>query len=245
MKPVKRPIGIRSSSIASIAFILIAGPASAAITIIEGSSTTSFSDLSNGMAAISSSDYADASQGNGVTAVNTVGTMTAFDDFSVLFNGLGDDTTPGPAPAGAILFNNNEPRALLLVDLQSVVSISAINTFTAHGSTRSHQRYTVYGADDLTGLTTDSTTGWTSIATVNIGENVNFSGYRGVSISDTEGTIGNYQYLLFDLLPRGGTGGGSGDYAFFHEIDVIAVPEPSSFAVLAMGGMALGFLRRR
>jgi hypothetical protein len=113
-------------------------------------------------------------------------------------------------PDENFFFNEGTPGGRLVADLGSVISIKQINTYSWHPSTRGPQIYKLYASDgtgkDFNAAPTNGvnpeTCGWkhiVSVSTKSKGEGED-GGQYGVSISDTDGTIGKYRYLLFDVL---------------------------------------------
>jgi hypothetical protein len=115
-----------------------------------------------------------------------------------------------------------------LVDLGRAIAIKQVNTYSWHSGTRGPQVYRLYASDGNTeGFnaqpkkgTEPGTCGWKPVATVDTRPKAGEGGGQyGVSISDSDGTIGKYRYLLFDMArteeadPFGNT--------FYSEIDVI------------------------
>ncbi len=121
----------------------------------------------------------------------------------------------------------------LLVDLGRAIKVREVNSYSWHPNTRAPQVYQLY-ASAGTGAEfnprpargTDPTTcGWTLLARVDTrpatGE---VGGQYGVSLTEPEGNLGRFRYLLFDLGrteaadPFGNT--------FYSEIDVIDAEAP-------------------
>jgi len=153
---------------------------------------------------------------------------------------LHDGKVPAEAdePSENFFFNAGTNGGRLLVDLGDVTEIKQVNTYSWHPSARGPQCYRLYvsngKADDFNqqpkGSTDPQTCSWELIATVDTRPQEGTGGGQyGVSISDSEGTIGQYQYLLFDISateqsdPFGNT--------FFSEIDVV---DPTSEVVAAV-----------
>jgi hypothetical protein len=112
-------------------------------------------------------------------------------------------------PDDNFFFNAGTPGGRLQADLGSVISIKQINTYSWHPNTRGPQVYKLYGSDgasaDFNSAPTNGLNpekcGWKWIATVSTktkGESED-GGQYGVSISDPDGIIGKYRYLLFDM----------------------------------------------
>ena len=122
----------------------------------------------------------------------------------------------------------------LLIDLGKQVQMKQINTYSWHPNTRGPQVYQLYASDGKgadfnskpKGSTDPEKSGWKFIAKVDTrpkqGQN---GGQYGVSISDSEGTIGNYRYLLFAISPTE-SDDDSGN-TFYSEIDVIGANDPA------------------
>jgi hypothetical protein len=116
----------------------------------------------------------------------------------------------------------------LLVELDGAIDIAEVNTYSWHPSTRGPQVYKMYASDGSAqtfdpkpGEGTDPLTcGWTLVATVDTRpKQGDPGGQYGVSISDTNGSIGHYGYLLFDIS-RTENDDDWGN-TFYSEIDVV------------------------
>ncbi|MBN1845004.1 MAG: DUF1080 domain-containing protein [Sedimentisphaerales bacterium] len=136
-------------------------------------------------------------------------------------------------PAANFFFNANTEGGRLLVDLGKAIRIQQVNTYSWHPNTRGPQVYDLYASDGSSGDfnsqpakgTDPATCGWKRLAAVDTrpqgGEG---GGQYAVSISDTDGVLGTYRYLLFDVSrteaadPFGNT--------FYSEIDVIDPDAP-------------------
>jgi Peptidase of plants and bacteria len=143
---------------------------------------------------------------------------------------LNDGRVPTDAdePGENFFFNVNTDGGRLLVDLTNAVNISQINTYSWHTDTRAPQVYKLYGSDGTAKDfeeepkrdTNPEQHGWKLITKVDTrpkeGEK---GGQYGVSISDSEGTIGKYRYLLFDCS-RTEDDDAFGN-TFYSEIDVL------------------------
>lgn len=148
----------------------------------------------------------------------------------------GRSPTAEDQPEENFFFNEGTPGGRIRVDLPATISIRQINTYSWHPNTRGPQVYQVYGSDgtatnffNAPKMGADPTaSGWTLIAKVDTRakNSEDNGGQYGVSISDTDGVIGKYRYLLFDIQrtenddPFGNT--------FYSEIDIIDANAPAS-----------------
>lgn len=137
--------------------------------------------------------------------------------------------TEADQPAANFFFDQGTEGGRLLVDLGTAISIRQINTYSWHPNTRGPQVYQVYGSDGTAADfnarprrgTDPETVGWKLLAKVNTlpasGEG---GGQYGVSVSDADGAIGTYRYLLFNIIATED----DDDFGntFYSEIDVIA-----------------------
>ena len=131
-------------------------------------------------------------------------------------------------PSENFFFNAGTAGGRLLVDLGAALGLKQINNYSWHPGTRGPQVYKLYASDGQAGGFDAKpkrgkdplTSGWKLIAKVDTrpktGEG---GGQHGVSISDTEGAIGEYRYLLFDISSTE-TDDGFGN-TFYSEIVVI------------------------
>src|SRR6266404_4656625 len=140
-------------------------------------------------------------------------------------------------PKESFFFDAGTAGGRLEVDLGSAIEIKQINTYSWHTSTRGPQVYKLY-ASAGTGAEfkpepkqgTDLVTcGWKLIASVDTRpKSGDGGGQYGVSISDTQGLLGKYRYLLFDIS-RTETRDDWGN-TLYSEIDVIAKNDASASA---------------
>ncbi|PWU08451.1 MAG: hypothetical protein C5B50_29665 [Verrucomicrobia bacterium] len=144
-------------------------------------------------------------------------------------------------PGENFFFDAGTGGGRLLVDLGKQIEIQQVNTYSWHPTTRGPQLYKLYaGAAESSGGATNEVklnlkpedgsdpekSGWKLIASVDTRKEegsprpLEPGGQYGVSIRDSNGTIGKYRYLLFDMSrteaddPFGNT--------FYSELDVIA-----------------------
>ncbi len=141
-------------------------------------------------------------------------------------------------PARNFFFAAGTAGGRILVDLNRVVEIRQVNTYSWHPSTRGPQFYKLYASD---GTASDFSArppkgadlekaGWKLIAQVDT--RPKGGGQHGVCISNSEGVIGKYRHLLFDIS-RTETDDDFGN-TFYSEIDVIEEsPQESTVAASA------------
>ena len=145
--------------------------------------------------------------------------------------------TEDDQPAQNFFFGTGIDGGRILVDLNAVIAIAQVNTYSWHPDTRGPQVYTLYAGDgDANGFnpqpkkgTDPQTCGWKLIVRVDTRPKEGQSGGQyGVSISDQSGILGKYRYLMFDIS-RTETADPFGN-TFYSEIDVV---EPNAPAVAA------------
>ena len=129
----------------------------------------------------------------------------------------------------------------ITVDLGSVQSIGVVDLFAsadADGDPRINQVYSLFGAgaDGVFGSAALASIDTTGLAQA--GDDV-FS----FSSIDLEGA--QFQFSRFDILPANTLGSGTTESTLVREIDITVVPEPSSAALLGLGGLGLLLRRRR
>jgi hypothetical protein len=144
---------------------------------------------------------------------------------------INDGRLPGSEdePAANLFFAAGTWGGRFRIDLNSVMPIAQINSYSWHPDSRAAQLYKVYGSDGsdpnfnpAPGNRIDpATCGWKLIAFVDTrpGEG-DTGGQYGVSITDTTGVLGSYRYLLFDCFETEGDDDWSN--TFYSEIDVKA-----------------------
>ncbi|GAH87345.1 unnamed protein product, partial [marine sediment metagenome] len=153
---------------------------------------------------------------------------------------LHDDKIPveDDQPGENFFFQAGTDGGRILLDLSRPINIKQINSYSWHPNTRGPQVYKLYAstgsADDFNPQpkkgTDPLTCGWKLLASVDTRPKAGQGGGQyGNSLSDTDGTIGKYRYLLFDIFrteatdPFGNT--------FFSEIDVIDADAPAVTAI--------------
>jgi hypothetical protein len=145
-------------------------------------------------------------------------------------------------PDSNFFFNADTDGGSIVIDLGSVIDIKQINTYSWHPNTRGPQIYTLYAADgSAPGFTASpkkdvdpTTVGWKLITKVDTkpkGDEI--GGQYGVSISDTNGSLGKFRYLLMVITKTEGDDGFGN--TFYSEICVIDNNEkPAAPAVPAV-----------
>jgi len=151
---------------------------------------------------------------------------------------LGDGKIPleDDQPSENFFFNAGTDGGRLLVNLGRTIDIKQVNTYSWHPNTRGPQVYKLYAsdgkADDFNSQpkrgTDPRTCGWKLVANVDTRPKERPGGQYGVSICDSNGTIGRYHYLLFDISRTEGTDPFGN--TFYSEIDVV---EPNAPVVVA------------
>jgi hypothetical protein len=132
-------------------------------------------------------------------------------------------------PADNFFFSPGKRGGRLLIDLGKTIAIDQVNTYSWHPGPRGPQVYKLYASDGERENFNKAPkagedpkdVGWTFVAGVDARPSErNYGGKYGVSIFDSDGAIGNFRYLLFDIspadpeIPFGNT--------FYSEIDVVA-----------------------
>lgn len=149
---------------------------------------------------------------------------------------LNDGRTPGDEdqPSENFFFRQGTDGGRLQIDLGSNATIQQVNTYSWHSNTRAAQVYKLYAGDgSAAGFKaepkrgTDPTScGWKLIASIDTrSREAAEGGQYGVSISEPEGNIGSYRYLLFDIS-RTEDQDAFGN-TFYSEIDVVDPNAPA------------------
>jgi hypothetical protein len=140
-------------------------------------------------------------------------------------------------PSENFFFNAGTDGGRLLVDLGRTIDIKQVNTYSCHPNTRGPQVYKLYAGDGKTEDfnsqpkrgTDPRTCGWKLVASVDTRpKDEQGGGQYGVSICDSNGTVGKFQYLLFDISRTEGTDPFGN--TFYSEIDVV---EPNAPVIVA------------
>lgn len=131
-------------------------------------------------------------------------------------------------PAANFFFNEGTEGGRIVVDLGAALPLKQVNTYSWHPGTRGPQVYKLYASDGKAdgfnprpkkGVVPDQA-GWKFIAKVDSRPATGQPGGQyGVSISDSDGKLGDYRYLLFDIS-RTESDDEFGN-TFYSEIDVV------------------------
>jgi len=142
-------------------------------------------------------------------------------------------------PFENFFFNAGAKGGRFMIDLGRAIEIKQINTYSWHPTTRGPQVYALYASGNDGELiaapkngTDPASAGWKLLARVDTRAKSDQSGGQyGVSIVDSEGPVGKYRYLLFDIS-RTEDADAFGN-TFYSEIDVIDrdAPEVAETAV--------------
>jgi hypothetical protein len=133
-------------------------------------------------------------------------------------------------PSANFFFSAGSEGGRLLVDLGSPRAIDQVNTYSWHPNTRGPQVYKLYASDGTSDRFRREPTrdadlqqhGWKLLAEVDTrptDDAADEGGQYGASVFDSEGPVGPYRYLLFDVS-RTESRDSFGN-TFFSEIDVI------------------------
>ncbi|HEY2322760.1 MAG TPA: hypothetical protein VGJ82_07840 [Thermoanaerobaculia bacterium] len=128
-------------------------------------------------------------------------------DASALVDGL--TPTVEDEPGANLFFAANSWGGRVRLDLGAIADVSEIRTYSWHPDSRAPQVYYVYGSDGTSpnfdpapGTKKDlASSGWKQIAFVDTRpKSGDGGGQYAVSITDTDGALGRYRYLLFDVF---------------------------------------------
>jgi len=144
-------------------------------------------------------------------------------------------------PSENFFFNAGTDGGRLLVDLGRTIDVKQVNTYSWHANTRGPQVYKLYASDGKVDdfisqpkrETDPQTCGWKLLASVDTRPKERLGGGQyGVSICDSNGTLGGYRYLLFDISRTEATD--TFGNTFYSEIDVV---EPNAPVIVATTGI--------
>ena len=153
------------------------------------------------------------------------------DGNSADLSAIADGTLPSyeDEPVSNFFFNEGTNGGRFTMDFGSAIDIAQVNSYSWHPNTRGPQFYKLYASDGTDpkfnaapkSKVDPASCGWKLIASVDTRpKQGDGGGQYGVSISDTNGSLGKYRYLLFDCYVTE-TDDDFGN-TFYSEIDVIA-----------------------
>ena len=131
-------------------------------------------------------------------------------------------------PSENLFFNAGTDGGRLAIDLGTVIEIRQVNTYSWHPSTRGPQVYQLYASDGTASEFNGkpkrgiepAKCGWKLVAKVDTRPKTGESGGQfAVSVSDSDGTLGKYRYLLLDIS-RTEADDDFGN-TFYSEIDIV------------------------
>jgi hypothetical protein len=163
------------------------------------------------------------------------------DESSAELFSLHDGKLPASADdaSGNFFFKAGSDGGRLVIDLGSLIDVKQINTYSWNSGSHAAQVYKVYGSDGrANNFSTQSITGgapesfgWKRITKVDTRPAQGTgTGQYGVSVSDANGTIGKYRYIMFDFSPTEKDDDQGNTY--YSEIDVVDANAPSTARML-------------
>jgi hypothetical protein len=141
--------------------------------------------------------------------------------------------TEADEPGENFFFAAGDNGGRVQLDLGRAVEIKQVNTYSWHPSTRGPQVYKLYAGIETSGQFNATPAkdadlekcGWKLLASVDTrNQSSGNGGQYGVSLSDPDGIIGKYRYLLFDIAPTE-TDDAFGN-TFYSEMDVVELNAP-------------------
>lgn len=142
---------------------------------------------------------------------------------------LNDGRIPASAddPAGNFFFAAGTADGLITVDLQQVVDVTQIVTYSWHTDSRAPQVYSVYGAtgQEANFAFPESPSAakespcWTKLADVDTRGRERAAGQHAVRLTNAKASLGKFRHLLFAVSTT--EPGNRFSHTFFSEIDVI------------------------
>jgi len=143
-------------------------------------------------------------------------------------------------PSDNFFFAPGTDGGMIVADLKSVLEVKQVNTYSWHPNTRGPQVYQLY-ASDGTGEKFDpqpakgkdlTACGWKLLAKVDTREEGKSPGGQyGVSISDRNGPLGKFRYVLF-AISRTEDDDDFGN-TFYSEIDIVGKDDPAPVSAAA------------
>jgi hypothetical protein len=132
----------------------------------------------------------------------------------------GNVPTSDDEPLANFFFQAGTQGGKILADLGETHPIERISSYSWHRDVRGPQVFSVYGtSQEASG---NQIKGWKKIADVDTRPegDTDPGGRYGVSLTDPEGRIGSFRYLLFDIKPTGLDD--RFGLTFFSEIDIVS-----------------------
>lgn len=152
-----------------------------------------------------------------------------------LIDGRGQ--SDGDRPEESLYFTNGA-EGIILLDLGREIPVSRIHTYSWHLNDelptvrrRAVQRYTLWGCAEAKPEVVPSpgqANGWTRIARVDtdaffrVEEEPDRPAQQACAIQSSAPSIGNFRYLLFQVIPTSMPDGKLAEHTFFGEIDVFS-----------------------
>jgi len=227
MKPI--PLLLLGASVA----LAVDAPAEARINVVVVRNTDGRATAEHQFRMVPSPSRTDAATGAELTLVDgrrdpNGGDLDRLHDGGVP---AGDDR-----PDDCFFFAAGTSGGRILVDLGSAIWIEQVNTYSWHRDTRGPQVYELYAGDEAAdgfelrpqAERDPAEAGWRRVASVDTRPAAGGGGEPGgqyaVSVFDSDGPIGKYRYLLFDVSRTEDQD--SFGNTFYSEIDVIPAEEP-------------------
>jgi hypothetical protein len=179
----------------------------------------------------SATDYADESQKHATIRVVRGKLARESGGVDLLIDGRAQSHADSPHES---VFFENGSEGMILMDLGRPIAIEKINTYSWHlnrgaptDRVRATQKYLLYGSNGAVAPTVDGTapdSHWALLARVNTDETFGVSHaserppQQAVSITASQGAVGTYRYLLWDVHPT--LGHLAEDNTFYGEFDV-------------------------
>ena len=161
---------------------------------------------------------------------------------------LHDGRLPDDAdqPEKNFFFRAGTDGGRLQVDLGRIINVKQVNTYSWHPGDRGPQRYKLYASDGVedafnaapkSEIAPDQC-GWKLLAAVNTRpKSEPAGGQYGVSISEPNGSLGQFRYLLFDIAAteRDDAFGNT----FYSEMDVVEANVPAVAIKVSTGDFSI------
>lgn len=152
--------------------------------------------------------------------------------------------TEEDAPSDNFFFAAGTDGGRVVADLGRVTEVKQVNSYSWHPNSRGPQVYTLYASDGTSAAfnakpkkgTDPASCGWTLVAKVDTRDkSKTLGGQHAVSISDSDGSLGNYRYLLF-VISRTEDDDDFGN-TFYSEVDIVAKDDPAPIAAASVADL--------